>query len=75
MLDSGYYIAVVKEEVETDADNKVGVSKTKTMTYNYIVKAGSVGSAYQKVEDYMQSCMNTWRIHSVKEYKLTDIIE
>jgi len=38
MIDSGYYIAVVKEEVETDADNRVGIPKTKTMTYNYIVK-------------------------------------
>lgn len=75
MLDSGYYIAVVKEEVETDADSKVGVPKTKTMTYNYIVKAGSVGSAYTKVEEYMESCTNTWRIHSVKEYNLTDIID
>lgn len=75
MIDSGYYIAVVKEEVETDAEGRVGTPKTKTMTYNYIVKAGSVGAAYDKVQDYMESCMNTWRIHSVKEYKLTDIIE
>lgn len=75
MLDSGYYLAVVKEEVETDAESKVGTPKLKTMTYNYIVKAGSVGSAYDKINKYMESCMNIWRIHSVKEYKLTDIIE
>lgn len=75
MIDSGYYLAVVKEEVETDTENRAGTPKIKTNTYNYIVKAGSVGAAYDKINDYMSSCMNTWRIHSVKEYKLSDIIE
>ncbi len=74
MIDSGYYAAVVKEEIETD-DEKVGRPKIKTVTYNYIVRAGSVGSAYTKVQEYMESSPNTWRIHSVKEVKLTDIIE
>lgn len=74
MTDSGYYAAVVKEEIETD-DEKVGKPKIKTITYNYIVKAGSVGSAYTKVQEYMKSSLNTWRIHSVKEVNLTDIIE
>lgn len=74
MIDSGYYAAVVKEEIETD-DEKVGRPKIKTITYNYIVKAGSVGSAYNKIQEYMVSSPNTWRIHSVKEAKLTDIIE
>ena len=74
MLDSGYYIAVVKEEIETDAE-RTGRPKVKTVTYNYLVKAGSVAAASEKVQDYMESSMNTWRLHSVKEYKLTDIIE
>lgn len=74
MTDSGYYAAVVKEEIETD-DEKVGRPKIKTITYNYIVKAGSVGSAYTKLQEYMESSLNTWRIHSVKEVNLTDIIE
>ena len=74
MIDSGYYAAVVKEEIETD-DEKVGRPKIKTITYNYIVKAGSVGTAYNKIQEYMKSSPNTWRIHSVKEAKLTDIIE
>lgn len=74
MIDSGYYAAVVKEEIETD-DEKVGRPKIKTITYNYIVKAGSVGTAYNKIQEYMKLSPNTWRIHSVKEAKLTDIIE
>ena len=74
MIDSGYYAAVVKEEIETD-DEKVGRPKIKTITYNYIVKAGSVGSAYNKIQEYMVTSPNAWRIHSVKEAKLTDIIE
>lgn len=74
MIDSGYYAAVVKEEIKTD-DEKVGRPKIKTITYNYIVKAGSAGSAYNKIQEYMVTSPNTWRIHSVKEAKLTDIIE
>jgi hypothetical protein len=31
--------------------------------------------ASEKVEEYMESSMNTWRVHSIKELKLTDIIE
>lgn len=74
MIDSGYYMAIVKEEVETD-DEKLGRPKTKIVTYNYIVKAGSIQMASEKVEEYMESSMNTWRVHSIKELKLTDIIE
>ena len=41
MIDSGYYAAVVKEEIETD-DEKVGRPKIKTITYSISIITFSI---------------------------------
>lgn len=75
MNDTGYYTVVVKIEEE------VGYSKTKDEpivkkhSENYVVKAGSTQQASEKVEKYMEPCSLEWRINSVKELNIIDIID
>ena len=64
-----YYKVVVK--IEHEDDN----GKTKKQQEIYLVKAGSPQTAADKVEKEMDGCMDIWQIVSVKEEKLTKVVD
>ena len=66
----GYYKVVVKIEIE---DSSTG--KTKKSQEVYLVQdCGSPQAAADRVEKEMDGSMGVWRIDSVKEVKLTAIL-
>lgn len=66
----GYYKVVVKIEIE---DSSTG--KTKKSQEVYLVQdCGSPQAAADRVEKEMDGIMGVWRIDSVKEVKLTAIL-
>ena len=70
MTTIGYYKVVVKIEIE---DTETG--KTKKSQEVYLVEdCGSPQAAADRVEKEMDGCMGVWRIDSVKEIKLTSVL-
>lgn len=71
---SGYYKVVVKIE-EENGEDKNGNAKYKKVKEVYIVKGcGSPKAAAKRVEQEMEYCTSEWAIDSVKEEKITDIL-
>lgn len=65
----GYYKVTVKVGVEQEN------GKIKNHKEIYLVKnAGSPQAAADRVQDLFSSCMDEWRIESVKVEKLDDIL-
>ena len=64
-----YYKVTVK--IEHEGDN----GKIKKMSEIYLVKAGSPQGAADKAEQEMELCKDVWQIVSVKEEKLTKVVE
>ena len=73
-MDSGYYKVVVKIE-EENGTTKTGEPKFKHTQETYIVAAGCPQDAANRTQKEMDGCMSEWRIDSVKELKLTAILD
>jgi hypothetical protein len=69
-----YFVVSVREEEITGYNQKTGKDIVKKYKYEYLVKAADPKTAAGLVEKDMESCTNDWKIVSVKESKITNII-
>lgn len=74
-MDSGVYTVTVKIEKEEGFSKVKNAPIIKRSTENYIVRAGSTTEASEKMFKYMESCPDEWRVHSVKELNIIEIID
>jgi len=70
-----YFDVTVKCEQECGYSKKTGSTKYKKFTENYLVHTGSPEAAVKAVEKEMSGVSFSWRITSVKESKLTAILD
>lgn len=70
-----YYDVVVKCEQEKGYNEKTGKTTYKKFNESYLVHAGSPEAAAKAVEKEMSGVSYSWRVYSVKESKISGILD
>lgn len=70
-----FFEVTVKSEEFTGKVNKAGEDVMKKSSYTYLVESGSPQEASDKVAEEWKSDTSEWRIASVKESKIKEVLK